>query len=333
MYFQDYKQCSSFFTHKAKVFLKKNKKKIKKDFEKSKKCDIVCDEKEKSIGVKRMKRTHISNIGLMCSMAVIMAVYGSSANANIPSTDPTCDNATLGVYSGSAALEPDWGANRINLRWYDNNTLMTVTSAESECEYDGAIDVVTAPSRTGYNFSGWRVRQQVDFAALRPTLTFASTQERWSVGAVYGTGARYCWHAVHTNSSVSEACSLRAEYTDMEANEWKTETGQGMIYGSAHCSAKAGNHHNGSWSTTYKSDWSATIAELDEVSGDKNYCWCQVTGFKPTNASTIQGPLASLSWVFRGASGSASVCSSICANYCSSYVRNYSGFRAALFSN
>ena len=210
--------------------------------------------------------------------------------------------------------------------------MTNVTAAESECEYDSTIDVATAPSRTGYNFSGWRVRPQTDFAALQPTLTFADTQERWSVGAVYNTGARYCWHTVHTNDSVHEACSLHAEYTDLEANEWKTETGQGMIYGSSHCSAKSGNHHSYSWSTTYKSDWSATIAELDSATGDKKYCWCQVTGFKPTNSGTIQGADVPLSWVFARDIVSASDCSRHCADRCSAYVRNLSGFRAALFA-
>jgi hypothetical protein len=271
-------------------------------------------------------------IGTICLSFFLILISQSSYSENIPN-NPTCDNSTLGVYSGSVALEPDWGANKISIRWYNNNTLMTnVTAAESTCEYDGTIDVATAPSRTGYNFSGWRVRPQIDFAALRPTLTFTSTQERWSVGAVYGTGARYCWHAVHTNNSVHEACSLRAEYTDLEANEWKTETGQGMIYGSAHCSGKSGNTHSSTWSTDYKSDWAATIAELDAVSGEKKYCWCQVTGFKPTNASTIQGPLASLSWVFYSDYGSAANCSYGCAAYCSNYVRSFSGFRAALFA-
>ena len=271
-------------------------------------------------------------IGTICLVFSFVFLSTKSFSENIPS-NPTCDNATLGVYSGSAALEPDWGANEIPLRWYNNNTLMTVADSEKTCEYDGALDVATAPSRTGYNFSGWTVRPQVDFAALRPTLTFTSTQERWSVGAVYGTGARYCWHAVHTNDSVHEACSLRAEYTDLEANEWKTETTQGMIYGSAHCSAKSGDHHNYSWSTDYKSDWSSTLAELDEdTTNEKKYCWCQVTGFKPTNASTIQGPLASLSWVVSDDTGSASYCSAGCASACSRGVRNFSDFRVALFA-
>jgi hypothetical protein len=273
-------------------------------------------------------------IGTICFAFSLILISQKSFSENIPSENPTCDNSTLGVYSGSVALEPDWGANKISIRWYNNNTLMTnVTAAESTCEYDSTIDVATAPSRTGYNFSGWRVRQQIDFAALRPTLTFNSTQERWSVGAVYGTGARYCWHAVHTNNSVHEACSLRAEYNDLEANEWKTETGQGMIYGSAHCSGKSGNTHSSTWSTDYKSDWSSTLAELDAASGEKKYCWCQVTGFKPTNASTIQGPLASLSWVFSSDSGSASNCSNRCAAGCSHDVRRNSGFRAALFTS
>jgi hypothetical protein len=271
-------------------------------------------------------------IGTICLSFSLILISTKSYSENIPSENPTCDNSTLGVYSGSVALEPDWGANEIPLRWYNNNTLMDVTAAESTCEYDSTIDVATAPSRTGYNFTGWTVRPQIDFAALVSTLTLTDTQERWSVGAVYGTGARYCHHAVHTNTSVHEACSLRAEYTDLEANEWKSETTQGMIYGSAHCSAKSGNAHNSTWSTEYKSDWSATIAELDAVSGDKKYCWCQVTGFKPTNASTIQGPDVPLSWLFTRDGGSASSCSSDCVSSCSNYVRSRSGFRTALFS-
>ena len=279
---------------------------------------------------KEVMREAMKNSVKIAVLASAMFALNESL-ANIPETDPSCDNATLGVYSGSVSLEPDWGANDIKLRWYNNNTLMTVTSAESECEYDGDIDVATAPSRTGYNFRGWTVRPQMDFNALRQTLTLTSTQERWSVGE--SGGARYCWHAVHTNDSVHEACSLRAEYTDLEKNEWKTETTQGMIYGSAHCSAKPGNTHSYTWGTEYKSDWAATIAELDAAQGDKKYCWCQVTGFTPANSSTMYGPDVPLSWVFSYDVGSPSNCSIGCAVSCSNSVRYYSGFRAALFGN
>ena len=208
---------------------------------------------------------------------------------------------------------------------------MDVTAQESSCEYDGTIDVATAPSRKGYNFTGWTVRPQMDFNALRQTLTLTSTQERWSVGE--SGGARYCWHAVHTNDSVHEACSYRSEYTDLEANEWKTETTQGMIYGSAHCSAKSGDRHDWTWATQYRDDWAATIAELDAATGDKKYCWCQVTGFTPANSSTMYGPDVPLSWVFDNDYGSPSSCSFDCASLCSGRVRDLSGFRAALFGN
>ena len=204
---------------------------------------------------------------------------------------------------------------------------MDVTTAESECEYDGTIDVATAPSRTGFTFKGWRVRQQMDFSTL-------SSLGTGLIG--YGKGNNYCgWYDGEWHEGGTAFCKENANFHELQPYEWKTTFSTGTVYGMAHCSAKSGDHHNYSWSTTYREDWAATLAELDEdTTNEKKYCYCLATGWKPSGENQPKyTPLASLSWVFNRDYGSASTCSAGCANRCSSDVRNYSGFRAALFGN
>ena len=267
-------------------------------------------------------------ITISCTSAIIF-ISQKSYSENIPS-NPTCDNSTLGVYSGSAALEPDWGANKIPIRWYNNNTLITdVTAQESECTYDGTIDVATAPTRTGYNFRGWKVSPQMDFN----TLTSLGTG---LIGYGKGLNSGWCgYYDTEWHTGGSAFCKENANFHELQPYEWKTTFNTGTVYGMAHCSAKSGDNHNYSWPATYREDWAATLAELDEdTTNEKKYCWCLATGWKPSGENQPKyTPLASLSWVFRYADGSASSCSAICARLCSGRVRDDSGFRAALFSN
>ena len=213
-------------------------------------------------------------IGTICFVFSLILISQKSFSENIPSENPTCDNSTLGVYSGSVALEPDWGANKIKLRWYDNNTLMAVTSAESECEYDDSIDVATAPSRTGYNFSGWRVRAQRDFSTLNASLSAQGTK-RWGKGEVYTSHADYCYYKEGDGNAVNLACNSDANFFELKQHEWKVEFPQGDVYGMAKCSAT-----NGIYSV-------AGTPSAEGARETKQYCWCKATGWKPNGSNTL----------------------------------------------
>ena len=268
-------------------------------------------------------------IGTICLVFSFIFISQKSYSENIPS-NPTSDNSTLGVYSGSAALEPDWGANEIPLRWYNNNTLMDVTAAESTCEYDSTIDVATAPSRTGYNFSGWTVRPERSFSELK-TASYTTGQKRWAKGEVYSTHADYCYVAANADSATNVPCNSDSNFFELQQYEWKVESTKGTIYGMAYCSGKTGDNHSWAWGGD-SSDWKATKEELISATGSKQQCWCLATGWIPTGEQTMYSPLASLSWVFAHDYGSASSCSTNCAHACSYDVRRNSGFRAALFT-
>ena len=68
---------------------------------------------------------------------------------------------------GSYGAYPTCNANTINLNWYNdtvanNGTIITPTNTEAnQCTYDGSITLPSNPmSKTGYTFSGWRLREQ-----------------------------------------------------------------------------------------------------------------------------------------------------------------------------
>jgi len=254
------------------------------------------------------------------------ALADIAAGANSAS----CDNSTLNTYTGPAALEAKWNANEINLRWYNNNTLMDVTTAESSCDYDGDIDVATAPSRTGYDFAGWTVRPERSFDELK-TVSYTTGQKRWAKGEVLSNHSDYCYTAANSDNATNVPCNSDENFFELQQYEWKVESDKGTIYGMAYCSGKTGDNHSWVWGGD-SSDWKATKEELISATGSKQQCWCLATGWIPTGEQTMYSPLASLSWVFDSDRGSASNCSNICAASCSGSVRSISGFRAALFS-
>jgi hypothetical protein len=262
----------------------------------------------------------LQQIGTIClSFFLILISQSSYSDIAAGANSASCDNSTLNTYTGPAALEAKWNANEIQLRWYDNNTLMSVTSTESTCDYDDDITVPTAPSRTGYDFAGWTIRQQRDFSTLNASLS-ATCSKRWGKGEHYTQHTDYCYYKEGDGNAINLACNSDANFFELKQHEWKVEFPQGDVYGMAKCSATSGTY-------------SVAGTPSDEGTRDtKQYCWCKATGWKPNGSNTLQSPLASLSWVFNLDRGSASGCSADCAAHCSYRVRGNSGFRAALFA-
>ena len=84
-----------------------------------------------------------------------------------------CATSVQGSYTfrkavfGSYGEYPTCNANTINLNWYNdtvanNGTIITPTNTEAnQCTYDGSITLPSnTMSKTGYTFSGWRLREQ-----------------------------------------------------------------------------------------------------------------------------------------------------------------------------
>ena len=77
----------------------------------------------------------------------------------------TAGGSITWAYTGaSTTCTAVYGANRINLTWYNdtdenNGTAMTVESSAQSCLYDSTIDIPdNQPTKTGYTFEGWKVR-------------------------------------------------------------------------------------------------------------------------------------------------------------------------------
>ena len=241
-----------------------------------------------------------------------LPALGSGINSTASSAP--CTNTTLETYSGNTNLQADWQPNTINLRWYNGNTLMNVQSSANTCVYDGTLTIPqTAPVRTGYTFDGWQVRPEIDFAATIPV--GPEGIERWSKGETYSTHNISCHHNGH-----GADCNDSA-FIELQVQEWKTSFNHGMLYGMSKCSAK--NYTDGV-ASNFTDDY------LDSVAGDKQYCWCRATGYKPNNSNIIYAPTSVLSWVSNG-NRTVEGCASGCSNACAVYAyREY--FYTALFT-
>ena len=162
--------------------------------------------------------------GILTSIVVIAAmttVSSMSAFAedtpDISSTDDgvgMCVEPVLGTYTGPANLQADWEGNPIDIRWYNNNSLIIPTNTASNgCVYGttsgtGALTLpATAPTRVGYTFNGWTIRPQTTFS--NSALGMSSTGlERWGKGHVVNTTTPYCYHAAPGESSATNvACN------------------------------------------------------------------------------------------------------------------------------
>ena len=222
------------------------------------------------------------------------------ANNHIqPSPTNDCVETTLGTATGPANLEADWTANTINLEWYNEDTKLTVPTTSNTCRYDGQITLPsTNPTKTGYTFRGWQVRQQtLDLMAL--------------IG-VTEAGASYAW--INNNGQFGEDKSSHGQsyYGINGNNTWAVDYGtNGMLIGQGRCSTTPGTANFNGANSTFSTE--TNIADETGQTGAR-YCYCGVTGYKDTN-----GNMQSLSsaWVFYYDFLGASLCASSCASGCS----------------
>ena len=263
---------------------------------------------------------------LFIILSTIM-VFPALANIDASNDSPTCDESVLNASNGTANLEINWEPNVIPLRWYSGNTLLPVENNDDTCTYDGALNIpATPPEREGYDFAGWRVRQTYDFTQLRTDL---NGTERWAI-RLHGSND-VCRHAFGDGTAGNVPCTAYPEfYKELQRSEWKVKFDWGDIYGSSYCSAKSGNTNGSRWDKD-SSNWKATYDELESASGDKIYCWCQVTGYKPNGGDMVYGPSSSTVWLYINERNNEAVCAQQCAQDCSFYVSNSGNFRPAAF--
>ena len=263
----------------------------------------------------------------IASIFVIVAFPCFAADIASNATTAQCVEPTLHRYEGTANLQAEWEANTVQLSWYSNYTKINPTDDIDDCTYASGLTRPENPLRVGYTFKGWTVSPKVEFSTLS-----LGNATAISYGKGVSTDGSYCWYYDTADYYGYEVCNM-TEFTDLQQFEWKQSFTNGTVYGMAYCSAVSGNHHEYTWPAENISDYTASLTELDAISGEKKYCWCQATGYKATNQSTIQRPLSSLSWVFDyGVPGSETNCAKGCATNCARHVRLGGAFRTALFA-
>ena len=109
--------------------------------------------------VKSFARTYGFVLSFLSTLFVFSSASVADPNIASDANSADCKNSTLETYSGTSNLSANWEANTIHLHWYDGNTELTVPSESQSCVYDGDLTPpATIPTRTGYTFTGWKVR-------------------------------------------------------------------------------------------------------------------------------------------------------------------------------
>ena len=84
-------------------------------------------------------------------------VFATGITATDGAADPaTCDTNVLGTDTGSVNLRAEFTPENINLKWYNDNTLINVANASNSCTYDTPISLPANPTKPGYTFKGWK---------------------------------------------------------------------------------------------------------------------------------------------------------------------------------
>ena len=178
------------------------------------------------------------------------------------------------------------------------------------CVYDGGLTIPNPPSRTGYTFTGWRVRPQMDFSTIPTNM---DGTERWAIGRE--NNIEYCLYDTTTGAAWYVDCNSDNTYRELQTYEWKVKFSHGELYGMSGCSSTNG---------TVAQPGTPTI-------GTGIYCWCKATGYKGINANQISGPLYTLSWVYNNKRNSAAHCTQTCAASCANRAELRSDFRTTFF--
>ena len=97
------------------------------------------------------KKLFLTGIFVVCTFVPVFAddpVYVENGDS--------CNNTNLGD-SATPTLRAEWEPHTIHLDYDPNNGDPHITN--TTCEYGGGITLPDTPSKTGYSFMGWRLKQ------------------------------------------------------------------------------------------------------------------------------------------------------------------------------
>ncbi len=258
-------------------------------------------------------------------------------NGNCPHE---CINSEVGTYSGTSNIQATWEPNTIALHWYNGDTEIT-SGVQTSCVYDGALTPpTTIPTKTGYTFKGWRVKQAAgcSFASQVCSLTGSAVNGLTYDDSDFTTYGYYS----HDGQYIENESTY-----GLTAGGWAVkDTGGGIIKGIASCNNSTMPTIVGTMVTAmvngtmtqeqalaavYGSCESDAIKPGNTFSSSSGgqYCWCKMSSYTPSGGSACN--VASPSWVFRRDYGSASSCALECARNCAGGIVDNTGFRRAVF--
>ena len=263
-------------------------------------------------------------IGTICfaTFAFIFSVpsFAACTTGLNGTCDHKCRNSEVGTYSGTSNIQATWEPNTIALHWYNGDDELTVASASQSCVYDGTLTPpTTIPTKTGYTFKGWRVRQTpCSFANQVCGLTGSGVN-----GLTYNLNGSTAYGYNSNNGQNSTNASI---YGLTSTGTWAVkDTSGGIVKGIASCN---GTNSLGEYDSC-ESDAIKPGNTFSSSSGGQ-YCWCKISSYTPSGGSACN--VASPSWVFYDDNGSASLCASNCASSCAIGGVVYDlDFRRALF--
>jgi uncharacterized repeat protein (TIGR02543 family) len=282
-------------------------------------------------------------ISIAVATMISCPAFATGIGASAQTAD--CDNSTLGTYEGSTNLQAQWTANTINLDFYDGETKLS----SGTCTYDGGIELPEDPTKTGYEFDGWKVRRAA--APSQPQQTPITLSSLYDSGEIYTFAGKslnpgvycegssgwdsenddYAWYG--TDQQGATACSTDSRFSGLNNGEWTVTMPNGnIVKGTSTCSTQ---HPTTPWdenNDTFTPDHYSTSLTAVQYSTDNSsgiqYCWCKVTS---GNTGSGFQPVSSSSWVFIYDLIDADGCAGYCVNYCAYGVLLSAAFRRAVF--
>ncbi|MBQ3784914.1 MAG: InlB B-repeat-containing protein, partial [Alphaproteobacteria bacterium] len=221
-------------------------------------------------------------------------------------------------------LQVDWQPNTIALHWYNGDTELTVPSASQSCTYDGTLTPpATIPTKTGYTFKGWRVKQGNSGGQQAQQCTFASSVCGLSssqVSSLVGTNSGWISHDGQYTAGESQ-------YGLISAGDWALQFNNGdVVRGIASCNDVSGSEQ---WETCNTDAFKPS--NTFNTSSTGQYCWCKMISYTPSGGSDCS--VVSSAWVFEYDNGNESDCANECASYCAFDLWTYDiTFRQAVFT-
>ena len=239
------------------------------------------------------------------AIAFALPAFADDEPTVIPANEPGCNENVLNTTEGSAALEAIYTPNTIGTTWYNDGVQVTGDNVPSSCAYDSEINLPPTPTKTGYDFIGWRVYVP---PCLIPSADVSTDGNAYAAKRLDG-------EAEHTYGGATAAT-----YGISDPGEWGVSWGNGdKAIGEALCS-QTGGTAQGDLGTPDTSG-----------AGTRKYCWCRATGYMPNGGE--QCSFVSASWVLYSENRiTDSYCTRNCSNYCINAVRTRADFRAAMFT-